>query len=189
MKNMNINFNNADQTSAMIQIAFQLGEKIGKMETKIDGICKENGELKEGIAKMVNAFEELKTVNEGFKKEIGKLSEENNKLKEEIAGKARQIDEMTICDGNGNNKKVKKLQNNFNEFPKTWIKKNINGYSNKYLIFKINFWDKYDFLKDIFFRNLMEVIKRLKKQNNFNDFPKEMDEITLINDSKITSNI
>jgi chromosome segregation ATPase len=76
-KNAQCDTRNGDQ-SGMMQMGLQIGEKFGELK-------KENEGLKDGMNKMMKAFEELKKANDELKVENAEKYKEMEEMKEESA--------------------------------------------------------------------------------------------------------
>ena len=77
--------------------------KIGKLETKISDLEAKLAELKEQLAKEQKHISRLKNMNKSHDEAVGRLTEENNQIKQQLAEKDKEIAYLT--------KQVKKFNN------------------------------------------------------------------------------
>lgn len=85
-------------SSGIMQIVWQMGEKFGKLETKMEGMNKENAELKDGMTDIMKSLEGMQLENEELKENVGKLGENSaencckiEEMNEELTGNGQVL--------------------------------------------------------------------------------------------------
>jgi len=80
-----------NQSTATIEMAVQFGKQIGELKKDLMAVKEENAELKDGMAKMIKAFDGLKEKIEKIEEENGKLREKYGELEEQMRQKKVKI--------------------------------------------------------------------------------------------------